>query len=108
MIFPPEPAVHGNYRTVDVADQAVTENHIGYLPVSSLADVGKPAHGGNGRGFASQLAAKRLLGKLGQFRRSLSRRHCWPMPSNSLARASVMLRMHSPASSRAMVPSPIP
>src|SRR5438034_4004380 len=108
MVFPSQPAVHGDDGAVDVADQAVAENHIGDFPVPALADVRKPAHGGDGRCFASRLAAKRVVGDLRQFRSVLSRRHWWPRPSSSLARASVMLRMPSPASIRAMVHLPIP
>ena len=108
MIFPPQPAMHRHDGAVDVADQAVAENDVGDFPVAALANVGKPAHRGHGRRFASRLAAKRVVGDLRQLRSALSRRHWWPRPSSSLARASVMLRMHSPASSRAMVPSPMP
>src|SRR5205823_9221282 len=91
MIFPSKPAVHGDDGAVDVADQAVAENHIGDFPVPALADVRKPAHGGDGRRFASRLAAKRVVGDLRQFRCVLSRRHWWPRPSSFFPRTSVML-----------------
>src|SRR5882672_1348413 len=106
MVFPSKLAVHRHHGAVDVADQAIAENHMGNFPVAALANVGKPAHRGHGRRFASRLAAKGVVGNLRQLRFALARRHWWPRPSSSLARASVMLRMHSPASSRAMVPSP--
>src|ERR1700704_2240696 len=91
MEFPSKPAMQGDDGAVDVADQAVAENHIGDFPIPALANVWKCAHGGHGRRFASGLAAKRILGDLRQLCPALSRRHWWPRPSSSLARASVML-----------------
>src|SRR3954454_24514915 len=106
MVFATKLTVHGEHGAVDVADQAVAKDHAWDLPIAAVADIGQRIDTGHTRRLAPRLLAPRFIRQLGQFRFVLSNRHrvskplpyCWPSPSNSRARASVMLRMHAPAS----------
>lgn len=110
MKLPAQPVMHGDHGAIDVADQAVAKDDIGDFPVAPAPDIRHRLNAGDAGRLASRLAAQRFIGDLCQLRIGLSdrRRHWWPRPSSSSARAFVMLRMHSPASMRAMVPSPMP
>jgi hypothetical protein len=68
MKLPTQPMVHGDDGTIDVADQAVAENHIGNFPVTAGADIGQSLDAGNAGGFASRLIAQRLVREPGQLR----------------------------------------
>src|SRR5882672_10382854 len=113
MELPAKLTVNGEHGPVDIADQAFAQNDARDLPVPAGPHIRQAADTGHARGFAAGLAAQRLVRELGQFRMVLpdrhsfqspsaqgpARAHHWrPSPSNSRARASVMLRMHSPAS----------
>src|SRR5881394_2550586 len=99
--------MHRDHGAVDVADQAVAKHDLGDFPVAAAARIRHRLNAGDAGRLASGLAAQRFIGDLRELRIGFSdrRRHWWPRPSSSSARAFVMLRMHSPASMRAMVPS---
>jgi hypothetical protein len=84
-------SVHGRFRQAD-------PRHAAFRPVPDSA-----AGGDGAAADRHDVGAFNADGPSGK-----SPRYLWPRPSSSRARASVMLRMHSPASIRAMVPSPRP
>src|SRR6266700_7438608 len=92
--------MHRDHGAIDVADQAIAKDDVRDFPVASSASIRQRLNASNAGGLASRLAAQRLIGDRCQLRFDLSdrRRHWWPRPSSSSARAFVMLRMHSPAS----------
>ena len=63
--------MHRDHRTVDVADQAVTEHDVWNFPVASATGIGHCLKIGNERRLAARLAAQRLVGEPGQLRWSI-------------------------------------
>src|SRR5258705_5037306 len=86
--------MHRDHGAVDVADQTVAKCYIRDFPVAPAANIRHRLNSGDAGGLASRLAAKRFVRDLRQVSVGLSdRRHWWPRPSSSSARAFVMLRM---------------
>jgi hypothetical protein len=64
--------VNGDYRTIDVADQAIAKDDVRDLPIATSPDIRQRLKRIDAGGFASGLIAKCLVGKLRQFRVVLS------------------------------------
>ncbi len=67
MEFATELVVYGDDGAVDVADQAVAEQHVGNLPVAAPARIRTRCERAHARGLASGLVAQRFIRDDGQF-----------------------------------------
>lgn len=74
MELAPEPVMDGDDGAVDIADQAVAENHTWDLPIPPAAHLRQPVHLDDGSGFTSGLPAQRLVGEPGERGRGFSDR----------------------------------
>src|SRR5882757_6703794 len=89
MKLPAKLTVHGEHRPVDVTDQAVAKNDVRDFPVAASADIRQAGEAGHARGFATGLAAQRLVSELGQFCVALATRHR-PSSKSRPSRASMV------------------